>query len=493
MTLSSLSIGLVLALSFAFKAGAQVPVESVANATLLHWPNWTPTLQTTTLKLSDLFARMGLSAGSLICTGNALDPLEALSFKHRKPAAIQGGVPTDTSLAGKMDMEVLGYSQVGKVNPAAAVAPKKSVTLGKVTRTSTVKVTVKLDDKSTFEFWGGLLCGYMVVQEKGRTDVTWTPLAMSMTLQGITDPTETGARSTARLTMVFAAFKKATVYTEPTAPPKFVKIPGGTYQIGNLIGDSDLTNAGTVTVTLSSYYMAAHLTTKAQWDAVRSWGGSKGYTDLAGGRGKGPNYPAGVNWYDAVKWANAASERDGLTPCYKVNGAVFRTGKSEAVTCDWSANGYRLPTEAEWEVAARGGLSGKRFPWGDTISHSQANYWAHTIDAYDMSGTGGTVKDYHPTYQTGGIPYTSPVGSFAANGYGLYDMAGNVLQWCWDWYAAPYTGGADPRGATTGSNRVLRGGDWSLWARFARSAYRFSNAPSQGLNDSGFRLARGRL
>jgi formylglycine-generating enzyme required for sulfatase activity len=400
-------------------------------------------------------------------------------------------VPTDTSLAGKMEMEVLGYSQVGKVNPAAAVAPKRSVTLGKVTRTSTVKVTVKLDDKSTFEFWGGLLCGYMVVQEKGRTDVTWTPLAMSMTLQGLTDPTETGARSTARLTMVFAAFKKATVYTEPIAVPTFVKIPRGTYQIGNLIGDSDIANAGTVTVTLSPYYMAVQHTTKAQWDAVRTWGSSRGYTDLAVGAGKGANHPVQtVNWYNAVKWANAASERDGLTPCYKVNGEVFRTGTSDAVTCDWSVNGYRLPTEAEWEVAARGGLSGKRFPWGDTISQSQANYRASTSYAYDMSGS---VNDYHPTYQTGGIPYTSPVGSFAANGYGLYDMAGSVHQWCWDWYGAPYAGGADPRGATTGSRRVLRGGFWGNSAYLARSAYRGSNTPTDAYSNRGFRLARGRL
>ncbi len=270
----------------------------------------------------------------------------------------------------------------------------------------------------------------------------------------------------------------------------FVKIPGGTYQMGNLVGDSDITNAGTVSVTLSPYYMAVNDTTKAQWDAVRVWAGSNGYTDLVAGGGKAANHPVQtVSWYDAVKWANAASEKEGLTPCYKVSGAVYRTGTNSAVICDWSANGYRLPTEAEWEVAARGGLVGKRFPWGDTIWQSQANYLASGSYTYDLSGS---VNDYHPTYKNGGVPYTSPVGSFAANGYGLYDMAGNVRQWCWDWYGTPYSGGVDPRGSASGSNRVLRGGYWSNTANDPRSAFRNINAPTVTRNDYGFRLARGR-
>ena len=277
----------------------------------------------------------------------------------------------------------------------------------------------------------------------------------------------------------------------PSASFALVPIVGGTYTIGNLIGDSDITDAAPVSVTLSSYYMAVHQTTKAQWDIVRAWATGNGYTDLAAGAGKASNHPVQyVTWYDVVKWANAASEKEGLAPCYKLNGAVFRTGTSDAVTCDWSANRYRFPTEAEWEVAARGGLSGKRFPWGDTISQTQANYRASTGQVYDLSGS---VNDFHPTYKTGEWPYTSPVGSFAANGYGLYDMAGNVFQWCWDWFGTPYAGGADPRGAGTGSSRVLRGGGWNYYATRARSANRLNYAASDANYYLGFRLARGRL
>jgi formylglycine-generating enzyme required for sulfatase activity len=157
---------------------------------------------------------------------------------------------------------------------------------------------------------------------------------------------------------------------------------------------------------------------------------------------------------------------------------------------NWAASGYGLPTEAEWEKAARGGLSGQRFPWGDTISESQANYnsiWLGGIPYYfyDVNSYSG----YNINFDTGGYPYTSPVGYFAANGYGLYDMAGNIYVWCWDWYGTPYAGGSDPRGPASGSGRVLRGGYWDY--RGARCADRGSYVPSNGYYGGfGFRCVR---
>lgn len=273
-----------------------------------------------------------------------------------------------------------------------------------------------------------------------------------------------------------------------TVPAGFSPIPAGTFIMGNSIAGDDITDAPAHQVTLGGCYMARNPVTKTEWDAVRGWAIGNGYSDLAGGSGKAGNHPVQtVTWWDCIKYCNARSQQEGLKPVYTVGGTVMKTGTT-VPAADWNANGYRLPTEAEWEKAARGGLSAKRFPWGDTISHSQSNYFALNLFSYDLSGA---VNDYHPDYDVNGFPYTSPAGFFAANGHGLKDMAGNVWQWCWDWYGAYETGPVtDPRGATSGLYRVIRGGSWGDPASNCRVAYRNSLSPDNMDHTFGFRVVR---
>ena len=275
-------------------------------------------------------------------------------------------------------------------------------------------------------------------------------------------------------------------------PTGFALIPQGAFTMGDSL--DGLSDAPTRTVTLDAFYMGKYEVTKAEWDEVRTWGLSNGYSDLAAGSGKASNHPVQtITWYMMVKWCNARSQKEGLTPAYYTNDAqttIYKTGSVNVTNAQvkWSASGYRLPTEAEWEKAARGGLSGKRFPWGDTISHSQANYYASSSISYDSSGS---VNNYHPTYATGSMPYTSPVGAFAANGYGLFDMAGNVWERCWDWYGT-YAAGSqtNPRGTTSGTSRVCRGGGWNDNAADSRVAYRIHRDPTITYIHFGFRVLR---
>ncbi|MCX7001753.1 MAG: SUMF1/EgtB/PvdO family nonheme iron enzyme [bacterium] len=215
------------------------------------------------------------------------------------------------------------------------------------------------------------------------------------------------------------------------------------------------------------------------------------------GSGKGATHPVQtVSWYDCVKWCNARSEKEGLTPCYYTNVAqtlVYRGGSANLSNewVKWTANGYRLPTEAEWEKAARGGAVGMRFPWSNvqTISRAQANYCGETGYTYDLGPNG-----YNPLFTPGDMPYTSPVGYFKANGYGLYDMAGNVEEWCWDWYGSTYyasSPSSNPTGPTTGTYRVLRDGDWINTANNCCVANRNKIAPDSLIFDIGFRCVRG--
>lgn len=274
-----------------------------------------------------------------------------------------------------------------------------------------------------------------------------------------------------------------------------VLIPAGSYQRGNVSGDADITDAPVHSVSVSAFYMDRWEVTGSLWNRVYQWATNRGYTFDNVGLSKSLNHPVHtVSWYDCLKWCNARSEMEGRMPCYYTDSTLavaYRSGQINLTNAcvKWSANGYRLPTEAEWEKAARGGLTGKRFPWGDRINASLANYTGSPASFnYDDGPAGANV-----VYAVGSQPYTSPAGVFAPNGYGLYDMAGNELEWCWDRYGSAYyaSGQTNPQGPDSGSNRGQRGGCWVLSAGESRCAYRASNSPSSASAARSFRCVRG--
>jgi formylglycine-generating enzyme required for sulfatase activity len=274
-----------------------------------------------------------------------------------------------------------------------------------------------------------------------------------------------------------------------------VLISAGSFTMGDRFTEGYADELPAHTVYVSAFYMDQREVTKALWNTVKAWGATNGYGFA--GSGQAADHPIqAVSWYDAVRWCNARSQKEGLLPCYYTDAGLTVIYKSGPINpfVNWSATGYRLPTEAEWEKAARGGASGRRFSWSDTdnISHSRANYDAGNAQIYDLSYPAGP----HPAFTANSTPYTSPAGYFAPNAYGLYDMGGNVWEWCWDWYQADWYGQkAATQNDTRGpggplSYRVQRGGSWGDYAFFSRASYRGYYYPSYGDGNDGFRCVR---
>lgn len=395
-------------------------------------------------------------------------------------------------MKSQLPLALFFTSLLGWISPALAAPDVSNLTASQ--RAETKLVDIDYDLASPF---GSLAVSLEISSDGGAT---WTVPASSAS----GDVGASVAPGTGKAIVWDAGADWAGNYSEQmrfrvvaddgvTSVPDFAEIPGGSFTMGRTSGDSD-SNAPPITVTVSAFYLSETQTTKALWDEVRMWGASNGYSDLRVGGGKAANHPVHtVSWFDMVKWCNARSEKDGLTPVYTVGGGTMRTGTT-APDVNWSANGYRLPTEAEWEKAARGGVEGKRFPWGgDEINHVHANYRSYSVVVYDTNNY-SDFWTFHPDYDTGGEPYTSPVGSFAANAYGLYDMAGNVWDSCWDWsdfnYYTTSNGTTDPRGPASGSSRVVRGGSWYNYASHVRCSYRNDTSPSDASDTIGFRSAR---
>ena len=272
-----------------------------------------------------------------------------------------------------------------------------------------------------------------------------------------------------------------------------ILIPAGMFQMGDSLNRAPECRP-VHDVVVSSFKLESYEVTKSLWDDVSAWAVANGYTFDNTGDGKAGDHPVQmINWFDAVKWCNARSEREGRIPCYHVAGEVYKTGRSIPV-CDWTANGYRLPTEAEWEKAARGGRTGRRFPLGNTISRADANYQVIPggLTANSFNYDTGSPSGHHPDYAVGAEPFTSPAGSFLANGFGLFDMSGNVAEWCWD-SETPYTDKRekDPKGNDVSPVRSVRGGAWNRGANLNRCSERHAEAPIFAGDAIGFRCAIG--
>ncbi|MCP5518480.1 MAG: formylglycine-generating enzyme family protein [Verrucomicrobiales bacterium] len=239
----------------------------------------------------------------------------------------------------------------------------------------------------------------------------------------------------------------------PSGSNGMVFIPGGTF----VMGDADEIDAPPHEVTISAFFVDPHPVTQEEFESLMGSNPS---------RWKGPKNPVEqLRWSDAARFCNQRSEREGLAPCYD----------PETWHCDFEASGYRLPTEAEWEYACRAG----------------------TTTAYFFGDSGAKLGDYG-WYDKNAGGHPRPVGQKEPNPWGLYDMAGNVWEWCNDYYAVDYYAAAparDPRGPEEGTTKVLRGGAWRFSADNCRSGYRYNENPGEadvcfGYDIYGFRCVR---
>ncbi len=289
-----------------------------------------------------------------------------------------------------------------------------------------------------------------------------------------------------------------------SVPDGMVYIPGGTFQMGDNYEEGNSGELPVHYVYVSPFLMDKYEVTSNLWNDVYTWATSNAYSFDNAGTATSNDHPVHtISWYDSVKWCNARSQKEGLTPVYYRTSAlsvVYTNGQTNlASDCvNWSANGYRLPTEAEWEKAARGGFSHDHYPWPsfgsnytDHIDGARANY-LNSGDPYD---NGTTPVGYYNGSQviTGSNAYTNDM----VNGYGLYDMAGNLWEWCWDWsdgdwYSQPEAVQNDTTGPVSGSIRVLRGGScFDSDLVYLRCAIRIDDSPDITRVFYGFRCSRG--
>ncbi len=246
---------------------------------------------------------------------------------------------------------------------------------------------------------------------------------------------------------------------------RMMLIPAGSFRMGNIMknpdGDTSELPVHLVTIT-RPFLMSSTEVTQEQYIAV---------LNINPGMFRGYTRPVEmVRWVDAIVYCNRRSEKEGLVRCY--------SGSGNAVVCDFTANGYRLPTEAEWEYACRGGAE-TDFCTGN-MTHPKRDPVDPALDRLGWFGGNAGAT-------------THPVGEKEANAFGLYDMHGNVAEWCWDWWQIHYYNSSpaeNPTGSSVGTLRVIRGGSWGSDAMRSRSASRSSYDSFTGLSVIGFRVVR---
>ncbi len=287
-------------------------------------------------------------------------------------------------------------------------------------------------------------------------------------------------------TILFLILFAVAASASATEPDNFVFIKGGTFKNTNssYYGKS---------VTLSSFYIGKYEVTQKEW--IEVMGSNPSHF-------KGDNLPVEmVSWYDCVEYCNRRSTKEGLKPYYHIDKNKKDPNNKKdpqftndldnmkwTVTINAGANGYRLPTEAEWEYAAGGGQKSKSYTYsggGSNDLDKVAWYWRNSGDTY-LTGfwDWSAIEQNHDK--------TKPVGLKKPNELGLYDMSGNVREWCWDWYGDLETNVTDPQGSSGGFARVWKGGGW-IGADFCcKPSFRAGLAANGMGPDQGFRLCRGK-